>query len=118
MRTFHGQLVTMTSPLNFTGRPTLTCLMVIFNILRLLAEKLKYWDAVNCRWQVRISLKCGRSWIPFFCCFTLTRQHKKNTEVEKIGRERIGQVPGSIYIIDQVINPMGSQNKRENVLLS
>ena len=29
----------------YTGLPTLTCLMVIFNILKPLAEKLKYWDS-------------------------------------------------------------------------
>ena len=35
-------------------------------------------DGVNCRLQVRISLKCGRSWIALlFCCFTLTWQRKK-----------------------------------------
>ena len=29
----------------YTGLPTLTCLMAIFNILKPLAEKLKYWDS-------------------------------------------------------------------------
>ena len=28
----------------YTGLPTLTCLMAIFNILKPLADKLKYWD--------------------------------------------------------------------------
>ena len=28
----------------YTGLPTLTCLMAIFNILKPFAEKLKYWD--------------------------------------------------------------------------
>lgn len=33
----------------YTGLPTLTCLMAIFNILKPLAKKLKYWDTNNIR---------------------------------------------------------------------
>ena len=54
-------------------------------VFRVVLNRIIQADGVSCRLQVagrrlqvRISLRCGRSCIAFFfCCFTLTRQGKK-----------------------------------------